>query len=142
LDLAKAYDGVDWKYLEEILKKLGFGEQWIIWVMTCVRTVTYSVRFNGEILENFKPTRGLRQGDPLSPYLFLFVGDGLSRLLQREIDAGHIKELKVCQRSPGISHLIFADDSLLFFEANADQANKVKNVLNKYEVATGQRPKP
>jgi hypothetical protein len=84
LDLAKAYGRVDWKYLEEILKKLGFGEQWIIWVMTCVRTVTYSVRFNGEILENFKPTRGLRQGDPLSPYLFLFVGDGLSATAKRD----------------------------------------------------------
>jgi hypothetical protein len=121
---------VDWRYLEKILKKLGFANQWITWVMTCVRTVAYSVRFNGEILENFKPTRGLRQGDPLSPYLFLFVADGLSKLLQREIDAGHNKELKVCRCSPGISHLLFADDSLLFFEANLDQANKVKTVLN------------
>jgi hypothetical protein len=68
----------------------------------------------------------------------LFVADGLSRLLQQEIDAGQIKELKVCRRSPGISHLLFVDDSLLFFEANADQANKVKTVLNKYELATGQ----
>jgi hypothetical protein len=69
-------------------------------------------------------------------------GDGLSRLLQREIDAGHINELKVCRHSMGISHLLFPDDSLLFFEANADQANKVKNVLIKYEVATGQLLSP
>jgi hypothetical protein len=66
----------------------------------------------------------------------------LSKLLQREIDAGHIKELKVCQRSPGISHLLFVDDSLLFFEANLDQANKVKTVLNNYEQATGQLLSP
>jgi hypothetical protein len=129
---------VDWKYLKEILRKLGFANQWITWVMCCVKTVTYSVRFNGILLDKFTPTRGLRQGDPLSPYLFLFVADGLSRLLQQEIDAGQIKELKVCRRSPGISHLLFVDDSLLFFEANADQANKVKTVLNKYELATGQ----
>jgi hypothetical protein len=86
LDLAKAYDRVDWNYLEGILEKLGFARQWIEWVMTCVKTVQYSVRFNGEILESFRPSRGLRQGDPLSPYLFLFVADGLSRLLQEEID--------------------------------------------------------
>jgi hypothetical protein len=142
LDLAKAYDRVDWKYLQDILTKLGFANQWVDWVMCCVKTVTYSVRFNGTLLENFTPTRGLRQGDPLSPYLFLFVADGLSRLLQKEIDAGKIKELKVCRRSPGISHLLFADDSLLFFEANDDQANKVKTVLNKYEQATGQLLSP
>jgi hypothetical protein len=115
LDLAKAYDRVDWKYLKEILRKLGFANQWITWVMCCVKTVTYSVRFNGILLDKFTPTRGLRQGDPLSSYLFLFVADGLSRLLQQEIDAGQIKELKVCRHSPGISHLLFADDSLLFF---------------------------
>jgi hypothetical protein len=142
LDLAKAYDRVDWKYLEESLHKLGFAGQWISWIMSCVKTVTYSVRLNGELLETFTPTRGLRQGDPLSPYLFLFVAEGLSRLLQREIDAGQIKELKVCRRSPGISHLLFADDSLLFFEASADQANKVKTVLNSYEAATGQLLSP
>nr|XP_051197283.1 uncharacterized protein LOC127310672 [Lolium perenne] len=98
LDLAKAYDRVDWKYLQDILTKLGFANQWVDWVMCCVKTVTYSVRFNGTLLENFTPTRGLRQGDPLSPYLFLFVADGLSRLLQKEIDAGKIKELKKLEK--------------------------------------------
>ena len=96
LDLAKAYDRVVWKYLEGILEKIGFARKWIDWIMTCVKTVKYSVRFNGEILEKFTPSRGLRQGDPLSPCLFLFVADGLSRLLQKEIDNDQIKDLKVC----------------------------------------------
>jgi hypothetical protein len=69
--------------------------------------------------------------------MFLFVVDGLSRLLQKEIDEGRITELKVRRQSPDISHLLFADDSLLFFEANSDQASKVKVVLNKYEKVTG-----
>jgi hypothetical protein len=120
LDLAKAYDRVDWLYLEGVLRKLGFADQWINWILECAKTVSYSVKLNGNILESFTPTRGLRQGDPLSPYLFLFVADGLSKLLQAEIDKGQIKELKVCKRSPGISPLLFADDSLLFFEANVE----------------------
>jgi hypothetical protein len=99
---------------------------------------TYSVRLNGVLLQKFVPSRGLRQGDPPSPYLFLFVVDGLSRLIQRGVDMGQINELKICRNSPGISHLLFTDDSILFFEANVEQATRVKSVLNTYEKAIGQ----
>jgi hypothetical protein len=81
LDLTKAYDRVEWGFLEGVLKRLGFHSTWIHWVMKCVTSVSYSIRFNNVSLEPFKPSRGLRQGDPLSPYLFLFVADGLSKLL-------------------------------------------------------------
>ena len=74
LDLMKAYDRAIWTYLEEALRKMGFSDKWINWVMVCVKTVQYSIRFNGKLLKSFKPSRGLWQGDPLSPYLFLFVG--------------------------------------------------------------------
>jgi hypothetical protein len=81
LDLMKAYDYVDWNFLEAAMRKIGFADKWIKWIMTCVKTVRFSVRFNGKLLESFTPTRGLRQVDPLSPYLLLFVADGLSSLL-------------------------------------------------------------
>lgn len=64
LDLAKAYDRVDWKFLEAALRKVGFHEKWIKWIMSCVTSVRYAVRLNGHLLERFKPSRGLRQGDP------------------------------------------------------------------------------
>jgi hypothetical protein len=120
LDMAKAYDRVDWRFLEGVLAKLGFHSQWIRWVMVCVNTVCYSIHFNGHMLDPFTPTRGIRQGDPLSPYLFLFVADGLSCLIRKEIENNALHELHICRRAPGISRLLFADDRLLFFEATIE----------------------
>jgi hypothetical protein len=90
------------------------------WIMAFVTMVKYSVKFNRTLLEAFSPTRGLRQGHPLSPFLFLFVTDDLSALLQHEVEAGGISPIKVCRNAPGTSHLLFADDTLLFFRATTD----------------------
>jgi ribonuclease HI len=106
--------------------------------MACVTTVRSSVRFNGHLLDSFTPTRGLRQGDPLSPYLFLFVADGLSCLIKRKVQEGTLRELHICRRAPGISHLLFADDCLMFFQGSVEQASVVKSILNSYEKSTGQ----
>ena len=84
LDLPKAYDHVDWGFLEKVLLKLGFQSQWVQRIMSCISSVHYTVRFNGVPSASFTPTRGLRQGDPLSPFLFLFVADGFSTLLQKK----------------------------------------------------------
>jgi hypothetical protein len=136
--MAKAYDRVDWRFLEGVLAKLGFQSQWIQWVMACVTTVRYSIRFNGQLLDSFTPSRGIRQGDPLSPYIFLFVADGLSCLIRKEVESSSLRELHICRRAPGISHLLFADDSLLLFEGSVEQASIVKSILDKYELGTGQ----
>ena len=77
-------------------------------------------------------------GGPLSPYLFLFVADGLATLLNREVEKGTISPLKIAQGSPGISNLLFADDSLLFVKATVDQARKVKELLDLFQKCSGQ----
>jgi len=138
LDLAKAYDRVDWSYLEHAMEKLGFHRKWRQWIMECVTTVRYRVRFNGVLQNTIQPTRGLRQGDPLSPYLFLFVADGLSKVLHQETRTDTIQGLKVCRSAPAVSHLLFADDSLLFFKADERQTRAVKDALSRYCKATGQ----
>jgi hypothetical protein len=110
--------------------------------MACVTTVKYSIKFNGTLLEAFSPSRGLRQGDPLSPFLFLFVADGLSTLLRNEVNQNRITPLKVCRRAPGISHLLFADDTLLFFRATKEEALCVRKTLDVYAACTGQLVNP
>jgi hypothetical protein len=80
-------------------------------------------------LEAFSPSRGLHQGDPLYPFLFLFTADGLSSLLQSEVESSGISPIKVCRGAPGISHLLFADDTLLFFHAFFEEATRVKKIL-------------
>uniref|UniRef100_A0A8I6WXP2 Reverse transcriptase domain-containing protein n=1 Tax=Hordeum vulgare subsp. vulgare TaxID=112509 RepID=A0A8I6WXP2_HORVV len=129
LDLAKAYDRVEWVFLEEAMQKMGFHARWISWIMKCVTFVRFSVMLNGELLEQFLPTRGLRQGDPLSPYQFLLVADGLATIFNREVQSGSISPIKVARNSPGISNLLFADDSLVFFKASCEQARSVKRAL-------------
>lgn len=114
LDLSKAYDRVDWNYLRQMMQKLGFAHRWVDWIMSCVTSVRYSVKFNGAILDSFAPSRGLRQGDPLCPYLFLFVADGLSAFINIGIATRNISPLKITRSVPGVSHLLFADDTLIF----------------------------
>lgn len=138
LDMHKAYDRVEWSFLKEIMLKLGFQENWVNLIMQCVSSMEYRVRFNTKETESFKPTRGLRQEDPLSPYLFLLCTEGLTALLANAEENGNISGVKVCRDAPSISNLLFADDSLILIKANAMNAEALKSILDSYCVASGQ----
>jgi hypothetical protein len=98
LDMHKAYDRVEWVFLEKIMLKLGFDQRWVKLIMACVKSVKYRVRFNSVESDTISPTRGLRQGDPLSPYLFLLVAEGLSCMLKGAEERGDLEGVKVCRK--------------------------------------------
>ena len=129
LDMCKAYDQVEWSFLKEIMLKLGFRREWVNLIMQCVTTVEYRVRINAEENESFKPTRGLRQGDPLSPYLFLLCTEGLNALLSHAEENGNISGVKVCRDAPPATNLLFADDSLILMKANQHNVENLKSAL-------------
>ena len=98
----------------------------------------YQVRCNGVLSDSIIRTRGLRQGDPLSPYLFLLCAEGLTSLLNYEEEQGNIIGVKVCREASAISHLLFADDSLILMRADAENANSMRRALDMYCAASGQ----
>lgn len=94
LDMSKAYDRVEWDFLQSLMGRLGFDERWTTKIMNCVRTISYSFRVNQEVASPITPTRGLRQGDPLSPYLFVLCAHGLSFLLSSYESRGLFRGVK------------------------------------------------
>jgi hypothetical protein len=138
LDMHKAYDRVEWVFLERMLSRLGFHADFIDLLMACVSSVKYKVRYNDQDTDVFIPTRGLRQGDPLSPYLFLICAEGLSSALAQKEEVLGIEGVRVCRNAPSVSHLLFADDSLILMKANMTNATSLRQVLEQYCASSGQ----
>jgi hypothetical protein len=138
LDMEKAYDRVEWSYLQSIMLKLGFSEGWVSRIMKCVESIRFSVRVNGHFSEMFLPSRGIRQGDPLSPYLFLICAEGLSCMFKNVGPNYLAKGVRVGIHAPWVSHLLFADDCLLFTQASANGARRLMDILQAYQAGSGQ----
>ncbi|KAK3184888.1 hypothetical protein Dsin_032174 [Dipteronia sinensis] len=140
LDMSKANDRVEWGFLSQMMLKLGFSNHWVNIIMSCMTSVSFSFLVNGEVYGLLKPSRGLRQGDPLSPYLFLICAEGLSSLIHRLIYCGISQDSGVGGRdlSSRISHLFFADDSLLFVRASKRNCGTISRILKEYALASRQ----
>ena len=115
--------------------KMGFCANWIALIMACVKSVTYSILFNGEPKGLITPTRGITQGDPLSPFLFLLCTEGLHGLIKDAARVGDLRGFSLCNRGPKLTHLFFADDILLFCRAKRSTRKKqhfsLVNLLHK-----------
>ena len=137
LHISKAYDRVEWQLLQGIMEKMGFPVVWIERVMSCVTTPSFFILVNGKSHGMIHPSRRLRQGDPLSPYLFLLCVEGFTALFAKAELEGRIKGVSICRGAPKVTNLMFADDSLLFYQATQAEKEAIAEILQKYAKALG-----
>ncbi|KAJ9707979.1 hypothetical protein PVL29_000172 [Vitis rotundifolia] len=142
LDIEKAYDSINWKFIMKVLLKMGFGPRWIDWIWWCISTAKFSILINGVPAGFFSNSKGLRQGDPISPYLFVLGMEVLSTLLRRAVEGGFLTGCRLRGRGGGelpVTHLLFADDTIIFCEARKDQLTTLSWILAWFEAASGLR---
>ena len=138
LDLEMAYDRVDWDFFM-YMRRMGFGLKWWGWISECLRSATFSISINGCPTGFFSATRGLHQGDLLSPFLFVIIGEALSRMLQAVRNASLIKGFFPFNGAQEISHLQFADDTLLYCDDNEIHLRNIKAILLCFEAVSSIR---
>jgi hypothetical protein len=139
IDMEKAFDRMEWGFLLSILIKLGFSSIWINWIRICISSTSFSILINGSPFGLFTPSRGLRQGDPLSPFLFILGTEALSRILQQQESLGILKGIKIAKNCPPINHLLFADDLIIFAKATSTEAISIKCSLDLFCSWSGQK---
>ncbi|GKG31259.1 putative reverse transcriptase domain, reverse transcriptase zinc-binding domain protein, partial [Tanacetum coccineum] len=136
-DIQKAYDTVDWDFLKHILAGFGFHARMIGWIIKCITTTSFSVCINGSLHGFFKGKCRLRQGDPLSPYLFTLVMEILTLMLQRGVrNANSFTYHRYCSKLELIN-LCFADDLFLFAHGDTDSVKVIKEALVEFKEASG-----
>ena len=132
VDMCKAYDRVSWNFLRAVLTTMNFSSTWINWIMECISLVQYAILLNGSPTQFFHPSRALRQGDPISPYLFLLCTNILSIALTQAERQKQIMGITVGRRGVTFTHLLFADDSIFFFENDNQSLSKLKEIIMWY----------
>jgi len=137
VDYQKAYDSVSWDFLYYMLERLGFCVQWICWIKGCLESASVSVLVNGSPTREFILRKGLRQGDPLAPFLFLIVAEGLTGVSRMAEEKSLIDSLVVDKANVKVNMLQYADDTLFFCEANIKSVFNIKAILLCSELASG-----
>lgn len=134
-----AYDRVEFTYLREITRMMGFHEKWVHLTMSFVSSIMYQVTYGRRKLRPINQGRGIRQGDPLSPYLFILCVEGLSETIRKFELHREIIGVRICKRGLIITHMPFADDSYVYCKENKEEADNMLKLLNTFEYAIGQR---
>ncbi|GAU21871.1 hypothetical protein TSUD_33680 [Trifolium subterraneum] len=137
VDFEKAYDSVDWGFLEYMLVRCGFCAKWIGWIGVCIFAGNLSVLVNGSPSPEINIQRGLKQGDPLAPFLFLLVVEGFSGVMRRAMHLNLFKDFTMGRSPVVISHLQYADDTLCIGEASVENLWTLKGILRGFEMASG-----
>jgi hypothetical protein len=137
VDFEKAYDSVDWGFLDYMLQRFGFDTKWREWMRACVCSGRMSVLVNGSPTGEICIRRGLKQGDPLAPFLFFIVEEGLGGLMRKAVERGRFKPFMVGREGMPVSILQYTDDTLYVGEATVDNLWALKAILRGFELASG-----
>ncbi|GLT35685.1 hypothetical protein SLA2020_101160 [Shorea laevis] len=137
VDFEKAFNNVHWGFLDYMLRRMGFGETWCGWIKECLQSSIVSILVNGSATREFKAKKGLRQGDPLSPLLFLIVAEGLNWIMKSAVQQGLFQGVEIGGGGLAISHLQFADDTILFGEATERNVWAAKSIMRTFELVSG-----
>jgi hypothetical protein len=137
VDFEKAYDSVNWSFLEYMLRRFAFCDTWIGWMKACVFGGNLSVLVNGSPTGEINIQRGLKQGDPLAPFLFLLVAEGFGGAMKKAVSLNLFKGFSIRNEGPSISHLQYADDTLCIGEPSIDNLWSLKAILRGFELASG-----
>lgn len=129
LDMSKAYDPVEWSYLSVVLCKMGFDTNAVSLIMKCVTSARYEITHAGREFGNIILKRGLRQGDPLSSYLFLVCIEGFTSLIKKYESRRLLRGIQVARKAPRISHMFFADDCFIYCKVDKEEVNHIIYML-------------
>jgi hypothetical protein len=137
VDFEKAYDSVEWSFLDYMLDRFGFCAHWKDWIRACVFSGSMSVFVNGSPSEEINIQRGLKQGDPLAPFLFLLEAEGLRGIMKNAVELNRFKGFQVGNGGMVVSHLQYADDTLCIGEASVENLWSLKAILRGFEMTSG-----
>lgn len=132
IDFEKAYDRLRWSFVRHSLNELRLPKSMIEVIMRCISSTSLQILWNGEPTDSFAPTRGIRQGDPLSPYIYVICMERLTHLIEQEVSLGAWRAVRASRNGPQLSNLAFADDLILFGEASIDQAKVIMACLEQF----------
>jgi hypothetical protein len=139
IDLEKAYNRLEWSFIRHTLQFIHFPPSWIDLILSCISSSSLAILVNGERLEDFAPSRGIRQGDPLSPNIFILCMKYLAYLICDEADKGNWTGVKTLRDGTSFTHLFFADDLILFAKATKKNCTTINRVLDAFCSASGQK---
>lgn len=137
LDISKAFDKISWDYMRAMLIAFGFDQSWVTWIMNLTSSSFFSILVNGVPSRTFSPSRGIREGDPLSPFLFIIMVEGLGRSIRAAIEGNLLMGLPLHGISPPVSHSQFMDDSLLMGTPTVRKAKALLDILQVFADASG-----
>jgi hypothetical protein len=136
LDLSKAFDKASWQYLQAILDSFGFDQCWVNWILNLTSSAFFSILVNEVPSQPFSPSRGIREGDPLSPFLFVLMAKGLGCYIKATVIEGSLKGLLLHNIKPAPRHSQFVDGTLLLTSPTAREASKLNSILSDFSEAS------